>query len=58
MSVPEIDWKRTDLLIDLALEEDLGDRGDVTSVSVLPEGLRAKAVLLCKEALILLMQMH
>ena len=52
MSIPEIDWKRTDLLIDLALEEDLGDRGDVTSDSVLPEGLRVKAVLLCKEALV------
>jgi len=44
-----IDWKRADLLIKLALEEDLGDVGDATSLSVIPEGLKAKAVLLCKE---------
>ena len=52
MSIPEIDWKRTDLLIDLALEEDLGSRGDTTSDAVLPEHLAVKAVLLCKEALV------
>ena len=26
-NIPAIDWKRTDTLIALALEEDLGDRG-------------------------------
>ena len=37
--VPEIDWKRVDILIDLALEEDLGDiwtdvaKGDLTKVT-------------------------
>ena len=28
MQKPEIDWKRADILIQLALEEDLGDLGD------------------------------
>ncbi len=44
-----IDWKRAEILIKLALEEDLGDAGDATSNSVIPADLKAKAVLLCKE---------
>ncbi len=48
-----IDWKRVDILIDLALEEDLGDNGDITTKSVIPAGLKAKAVLLAKQDLVL-----
>ena len=47
-----IDWKRTDILIDLALEEDLGENGDITTNSVIPEELRAKAVMLAKQDLV------
>ena len=47
--IPELDWKRIDLLIDLALEEDLETRGDVTTKSVIGETLRVKAVFLAKE---------
>ncbi len=47
-----IDWKRADILIDLALEEDLGENGDITTNSVIPAGLRAKAVLLAKQELV------
>ena len=47
--IPDIDWKRADTLIDLALEEDLGDAGDVTTLSVVPEAARCRAILLCKE---------
>ena len=47
-----IDWKRTDILIDLALEEDLGGNGDITTNSVIPEELRAKAVMLAKQDLV------
>ncbi|OQA82245.1 MAG: Nicotinate-nucleotide pyrophosphorylase (carboxylating) [Lentisphaerae bacterium ADurb.Bin242] len=50
--IPPIDWKRTDTLIALALEEDLGDAGDVTTNSVIPEDLEAEAVLLAKEDLV------
>ena len=49
---PEIDWKRVDLLISLALEEDLGDKGDTTTNSVIPEELVTEGVLLAKEDLI------
>ena len=52
MSLPAIDWARADRLIELALEEDLGDRGDVTTDSVIPADIRAKAVLLCKQDLV------
>ncbi|MGE4564561.1 MAG: carboxylating nicotinate-nucleotide diphosphorylase [Victivallaceae bacterium] len=48
-TIPEIDWKRVDLLIDLALAEDLGDAGDVTTLAIIPAETRAKAVLRCKE---------
>ena len=47
--IPAIDWKRTDALIGLALEEDLGAAGDVTTLSVVPESARCRAVLRCKE---------
>ena len=47
--MPEIDWKRAELLIKLALEEDLGSEGDTTSISVIPEKLVAKAAFICKE---------
>jgi len=47
--LPPIDWKRVDTLIALALEEDLGDLGDVTTNSVVPESAQCRAVLLCKE---------
>ena len=52
MAIPEIDWKRTDILIQLALEEDLGDIGDATTNAVIPADLRATAVLIAKEELV------
>lgn len=36
-------------LIELALAEDLGDRGDVTSQAVIPQDLRGRAVFLAKD---------
>lgn len=48
-NIPEIDWKRVDALIDLALAEDLGDAGDVTTLAVVPEAAKCRAILLCKE---------
>ena len=48
-NIPAIDWRRVDLLIDMAIEEDLGETGDVTSLSVVPGSIQAKAVLRCKE---------
>ena len=50
--IPEIDWKRTDILIQLALEEDLGDLGDTTTNSVIPADLKATAVFIAKEELV------
>ena len=50
--IPELDWKRTDILIQLALEEDLGDLGDTTTNSVIPADLKATAVLIAKEDLV------
>ena len=47
--IPEIDWKRVDRLIELALTEDLGDAGDVTTLAVVPESAKCRAILLCKE---------
>ena len=49
MQKPEIDWKRADILIQLALEEDLGDLGDTTTNSVIPADLKTTAVLIAKE---------
>ena len=51
-TIPAIDWKRTDTLIALALEEDLGEMGDVTTNSVIPADLTTHAVFLAKEDLI------
>ncbi|MPM73381.1 putative nicotinate-nucleotide pyrophosphorylase [carboxylating] [bioreactor metagenome] len=48
-SIPPIDWQRAELLIRLALEEDLDETGDVTTVSVVPEQAVAVAALRCKE---------
>ena len=48
-TIPEINWKRVDTLISLALEEDLGTLGDTTTNSVVPEEATATAVLICKE---------
>ena len=50
--VPEIDWKRVDILIDLALSEDLDERGDTTTNSVIPAELEAEAVFLAKQDLV------
>ncbi len=47
--IPAIDWKRVDILIDLAVSEDLGDLGDTTTIAVVPEYASARAILLCKE---------
>jgi len=44
-----IDWKRIDLLITLALEEDIKDIGDATSLSVIDNNAMASAILICKE---------
>lgn len=50
--VPEIDWKRVDILIDLALSEDLDEKGDTTTNSVIPAGLEAEAIFLAKQDLV------
>jgi nicotinate-nucleotide pyrophosphorylase (carboxylating) len=42
-----------DRLIDLALDEDLGAAGDVTTLALVPEGARGRAELLAKEPLVL-----
>ena len=52
MSIPELDMKRVDILVDLALSEDLDEHGDVTTNSVIPESLNVKAILLAKESLV------
>ena len=49
---PAIDWKRVDILIALALEEDLGDAGDTTTNSVIPSDLVTEGILLAKEDLV------
>lgn len=51
-NIHPIDWKRVDILIDLALEEDLGENGDITTDSVINADLKAKAVLLAKQDLV------
>ena len=48
-NIPAIDWQRVDILIDLALSEDLGDRGDTTTTACVPETAQSRAILLCKE---------
>ncbi len=52
MKISNIDLERVNVLIDLALTEDLGRLGDATSKSVIPENTKAVAVLRCKEDLI------
>ena len=47
--IPEIDWNRVDALIRMALDEDLGDRGDTTTSSVIDDSLIVDAVFLAKE---------
>ena len=42
-----------DRLIDLALEEDLGAAGDVTTQALVPEGARGRAEVWAKEPLVL-----
>ncbi|MBN1863702.1 MAG: carboxylating nicotinate-nucleotide diphosphorylase [Victivallales bacterium] len=44
-----LDRERAGVLVRLALAEDLGDVGDVTSLSVVPEGLVAEARIITKE---------
>ena len=51
--IPELDTNRVNTLIDLALEEDLADRGDTTSKSVIPADARAKGVLYAKSDCVL-----
>lgn len=51
-NIHPIDWKRVDILIDLALEEDLGENGDITTDSVIDADLKAKAILLAKQDLV------
>lgn len=46
---PSIDWGRAELLIELALNEDLDFIGDTTTVAVVPENSVCRAVLRCKE---------
>ena len=46
--LPSIDWGRADMLIELALNEDLDTVGDVTTDSVIPEDMESRAVLRCK----------
>ena len=48
-TVPPIDWDRVDALIEMAVQEDLGELGDVTTLAIVPPERRAKAVLRCKE---------
>ena len=45
----KINFERLDQLIKLAFEEDLEQRGDTTTLAVIPENVQAKAILLCKE---------
>jgi len=52
MEISNIDLERVNVLIDLALTEDLGAIGDTTSKSVIPEDTMAVAVLRCKEDLV------
>ncbi|MFA7232247.1 MAG: hypothetical protein WC071_13325, partial [Victivallaceae bacterium] len=47
--LPEVDFERLDILITLALEEDLGKVGDTTSNAVIPKKTKAVAELRCKE---------
>ena len=46
--LPELDWERAFLLIDLALEEDIKD-GDATSLSVIPAEINTTAKFVTRE---------
>jgi nicotinate-nucleotide pyrophosphorylase (carboxylating) len=48
-SLPRLDWKRINILIDLAIEEDFGDAGDITTIAVTGQGIYCEAVIICKE---------
>ncbi|MEI3037940.1 MAG: carboxylating nicotinate-nucleotide diphosphorylase [Victivallales bacterium] len=48
-NLPAIDWERVDALIRMALDEDLGDRGDTTTAAVIDDSLHVNAVFLAKE---------
>ena len=48
-NLPAIDWERVDALIRMALDEDLGDRGNTTTAAVIDESLHVNAVFLAKE---------
>ena len=48
-NLPAIDWERVDALIRMALDEDLGDRGDTTTTAVIDDSLHVNAVFLAKE---------
>lgn len=52
-NIPELDMQRIAVLIDLALSEDLADRGDTTSKSVIPADARAFGVLYAKSDCVL-----
>lgn len=47
--LPEINFKRVDALINLALDEDLGRYGDTTTNAVIGEQVHARARFICKE---------
>lgn len=49
MDKTKLDWTRINTLIALALEEDLGGVGDVTTLSVIPADLRVTAKLVTRE---------
>ena len=51
--IPELDMQRVAALIDLALSEDLAERGDTTSKSVIPADARAFGVLYAKSDCVL-----
>ena len=51
--IPQLDMQRVDVLIDLALAEDLADRGDTTSKSVIPADAGAFGVLYAKSDCVL-----
>lgn len=50
--IPEIDWHRVDLLVAMALDEDLTSVGDTTTRAVIPETAQSRAVLLAKQDLV------
>jgi len=52
MKINKLDLERVNVLIDLALAEDLSDTGDTTSKSVIPGNTMAVAVLRCKDDLV------